>query len=377
MRFSPSLQISAFLTAFVYLFTIQLLSQTEVRAESGLARCWAYELRESVAVAVAYDKGEVFAGMSDGKLEALSRVGQKIWSADFGGTLSSNLVISDNSVVVATSPSNTHGREIANPVIRSLSKETGITQWTRELTAAERFHLYPFKGSIIVVSKSGSIRAIEGSSGRLLWNREITSGFVSNPFVSGSNVVVAGRSGQIFKVSLATGEIDEMRKHPGNISSVLITSAGSIIVGDERGNIISLPVGSDKSSWRFKSGGQISALLEFGNEVIAVSHDNFVYSLSGRNGDVIWKRRFSGRVVFAAKAFQNYAILSGIGDNGASLIALNTGKVANEISLQDNEELVSDPISTDRSAYIATTRAVYGYALHGCVESEEGGSGQK
>jgi outer membrane protein assembly factor BamB len=326
---------------------------------------------------VASDSGHVYLGLSDGKLDTLSPDGRKMWSADLGGTISSNLLPSGNSLILTTSPAGPNEQEKLDAVLRSLSKETGVTQWTAMLAPGDRHYLHAYNGWIIAASNSGSIRALDSNSGRLLWKREITAGFAGRPVFSGQTMVIAGISNQIFKISLTTGEIDGMVKHSHSISSILMASDGAVLTGDERGNIISLRIGSEKPAWRFKSGGQISTLMEIGSNLLAASHDNFVYLLEGGDGDVVWKRRLAGRLVYAARISAGYGLLSSLDDNGAVLIDLNSGRVVGQLTFAEDEKLSVEPVYSEGRIYVGTNVAAYSYSISGCGTNSEGGVTKK
>jgi outer membrane protein assembly factor BamB len=365
---------SLIVTVLVIFGAPDILCQAGISEDVEMTRCWSFPSRETPPLTATADSGHVFLGTAGAKLETLSRSGSKIWSTELGGSISSNLLPVGSSLFVATSTTESNGTKKAESVLRSLSKETGITSWTRNLADAERHFLHSYNGWIITVSANGTIHAFDSNSGGVVWKREIAAGFAARPVFSSDMLLVASTSNQIFTIALSSGEIEGMRKLPFPITAIAAVSQSEVIVGDERGNVSLLLNSGDKPSWRFKSGGQISNFLAVDSNLLAASHDNFVYSIATRNGNVEWKRRLAGRSAYVAALADRYAILSSVEDQGAALIDLRNGKVVGQLILENGETFTGDPIISEGLILAITNRGAYGYSITGCTESKEGGT---
>ena len=169
---------------------------------------------------------------------------------------------------------------------------------------------------------------------------------------------------------LSSGEIDLMRKLNYGTTALGQLPTGEVIAGDERGNVTSLN-GSDKALWRFKSGGGISNVFAAGQQLIATSHDNFVYFLLTSNGDVIWKKRMSGRVSQIGKVLDRYVLIASFEENSAVLTELSNGKAVGQTVFGEKETLVAPPVSVNGLILVLTDRAGYAYSLNGCAANKE------
>ena len=354
----------------LFIFTLFALvltaaGQATPVSEITLSRCWVYPTTET-GLALASDSAHVFIGADGAKVETLSPDGKKIWATELGGDLSSNLLPSEKGLLLATSTERPAGEKAAS-VLRSLSKETGITNWTLKLPDAERHFLGLNNGAVIIVSKSGTIESVDTTDGTIKWKRDIADGFVAEPVFSTAGVIVAAKANQIFSVSIATGEIESLRKSVYAVTSLGELASGEIVAGDERGNVLTLN-GTDKPLWKFKSGGEISRIFVSGENILATSHDNFIYYLSARKGDVDWKKRLAGRVLQLANIADKYVVSMSFEENSAVFTDLATGKVAGQIVFGDGERLVSPPVSANGSIFMLTDRAAYSYSLSGCLD---------
>ena len=358
---------------FLVLVLLPLMSavgQTKsASAEITVTKCWAYSDLVSPR-AIGLDANRLFVGGEEARLHAVSIDGKLIWTSDLGGEIGSNILSNDNALLVVTTSQTDSSPKSGN--LRSLSKETGITNWNVRLPDADRYFLGQQNGNTIVVAQSGVILSLESKTGAAKWKREIADGFVAEPVFSGGKVIVAARGKQIFSVMLDTGEISSMRKSLYAVTALGELPNGEIVAGDERGNLSTLN-GSDKPVWRFKSGGEISRVFAFGSNILATSHDNFVYFLLASNGDVEWKRRLAGRIQQIANIDGRYAATMSLDDKAVILSDLATGKVAGQIVLNEGEVLTVQPVWANSKIVLVTNQGIYAYSLDGCAEKKEGG----
>ena len=158
-----------------------------------------------------------------------------------------------------------------------------------------------------------------------------------------------------------------MRKAELSVTALGQTGDGIRIVGDDRGNVTLFTIGSDKPYWKFKSGGAISQVFEAGDNVIAVSHDNFAYLLAGRNGSVLWKKRMPGRISSASVYGGKYVVLSSFEEHSAIILELSNGKVVGQIPLA-GDETVTAIEAPGRTIFVLSSAAAYGFSLNGCLK---------
>jgi outer membrane protein assembly factor BamB len=352
----------------LFLPSAPVFAQTKAVGEVDVSKCWSYPMPE-VGSGLVSDGNRVFLGASGAKVESLSLDGKKMWSTELGGDISSNILALDGGLFLVTSTVSMDAEKSGGSVLRGLSKETGITSWTIKLPDAERHFVGGFNGSVVVVSKSGVIQSVDSKTGAMKWKREIAEGFVAQPVFSGDKVLVGTTGKQIFGVSLSSGEIDSMRRLPFGITSMAEFTPREIIVGDDRGNVHLLN-GTYRAPWKFKSGGEISNILTIGEHVLATSHDNFVYFLQVRNGDVTWKRRMNGRVSRIGSILDKYTLIASVEENTAVLADLSNGKVAGQILFAEGENLVSEPFASSGLIFVLTNRAAYAYSLNGCATNK-------
>ncbi len=367
----PKISIQIIFLASVMLSAI--LGQSKASSEIDVAKCWSYPVAEIVATDLVADDSRVFIGADGAMVQALSFEGKKIWSSELGGDISSNILPLETGLFLVTSSVSGDVDRAGGSILRSLSKATGVTTWTLKLPDAERHFLGGFNGSLIVVSRNGIIQSIDAKSGEVRWRREIAENFVAAPAFTAEKVLVASSVKQIFSISLNSGEIESMRKLPFAVTAIGESRTGEIVAGDERGNIFSLLSINEKPLWRYKSGGAISRISTIGTFILAASHDNFVYYLTARDGDVAWKKRLSGRISQVGNINDQYALVSSSDGNNAVVADLASGKVAGMILFGDEETPVFEPATSNGLIFLLTNEAAYAYSVNGCAVNKNGG----
>ncbi len=211
-----------------YLVSQTAYGQTMPAGEVDVTKCWSYPIGEEIGSGLVADGVRVYLGGSGGRIEALSPDGKKMWATELGGDIVSNLLPAEAGLFLVTARvSDETGKPASENLLRSLSKETGITNWTAKMPEASKYFIGNTPGVIILVSKSGVIQSIDSKTGAVKWKREIADGFASEPRFYADKLVVASSAKQVFVISLALGEIDSLRKLPFGVSAVGQTAVGT------------------------------------------------------------------------------------------------------------------------------------------------------
>lgn len=342
--------------------------QAAPAGEVDVAKCWSCAIGNGERFVS--DGSRIFVSGSGGRIDAVSLQGQRIWSAELGGEISSDILPLENTIFLVTAAVSTDGATVAGgTLLRGLSKETGITLWTAKLPDAKRHFLGHSGNALLVISGSGVLQTLDPKTGAAKWRREIADGFAVDPLISGDKLYLVSTSKQLFTIDLGKGEITSMTRLEHNATARALAPNGSLLIGDERGHVTSLDE-DQKASWRFKTGGSVSAILAVGDDLLAASHDNFVYFLTGHKGGLAWKKRLSARPHQIGTVGGEYAIVLGYDEPNATLIALSSGKVAGQIALVGGETLVARPVTADDKILFLTSSAVRAYSLNGCPQKQ-------
>jgi len=235
-------------------------------------------------------------------------------------------------------------------------------------------------GKDIFAAADGARVFALSAKGEKLWQTELGGEITSDVVIENGLVVVTTRSAAnvltINHLSEATGlpvaastdpDPPAVKQGSSDKSGASASVGDVIILGDDAGLVTSLS--GSGPVWKFKTGGGISAVIPVGDKFVVISRDDFVYSLYASNGGLQWKRRLQGRVGHYALG-KGFLFVSSLDQHGASFIDLSTGRVAGQIVLGGDEQVISDPVVIGDNFVVATSTGMDGYSLSGCGQIE-------
>ena len=365
---SRSLYIIAALTAVLCGFT-GAGAQANAAKQSALAQC----SRRAVPVSpaswmLASDGQQIFVGYTNGTIEALtSGTLDSNWRAELGGEFASDLAIIENGIAIVTNPSRDSAAAGELSTVRLLSKESGVTNWSVRVAYSERYYIGLISSGLAIVSKEGQVTALDRKNGQVQWQTMPLGRTSARPAFSGEIVAVATTDKHLTLVSGQGGKILSRQLTDLVTTAITLLQKEAIAAGDERGNVTLFGSESSKVAWRFKSGAAVSSVSESEQGLIVTSLDNFVYLISDYNGDVIWKRRLTGRVLDGGTAVNGHFVVFIYGENSAYVIDLDEGKLTDSMDASDRELVNRVPVFVrDRMFALSTTDSVEVYSLGGC-----------
>jgi outer membrane protein assembly factor BamB len=324
---------------------------------STFSKCWDLAVTADLSVSVTSDGDTVYLVDTDRKLSAVDlATGTRLWSSELAGDPVSNVLVTGGHIIVASQPAPDRA------VLRSVSKTTGITQWSADLPWASSVALGTLNGTVVAVSSSGMAAAFQTDRGTASWTKKIGAVATTAPFFHGKMLVVGTDRKELVSISLPGGESTVVMKLDGSPTAIFSTDSGSILVGDDRGNLILTSI-QGKREWKFRNGARISAIAGYDSEYLATSHDNFLYKLT-RGGNVEWKRRLSARIDKPPIVLGETAVVATVGDGSVYVVDLTNGKISNRI--ETGEETSAQVAGGKTGFAIVATKGLSFYGTNGC-----------
>jgi outer membrane protein assembly factor BamB len=353
-----------------------------------LKTCWMYPTTKTADINLASDNvNNIYISLVGGTLVSIDSVtGKKIWETALGGDIIASPVISDNNIYIAAKYQNApienglseNGLKDSNilkienkseaTLLRALDKSTGVTRWQSALAPSDKIYLFAFEDYLIAVGDNGEMNSVGKSDGKIAWSVELGTKLSSSPLIKNTEIFLGTSDRRILKLSLTDGRVLEQTKIPAP-PTVIIENSGKnkLIVGDGKGNLLSLNKRFGKNTkaieWKFRNGAEISSVTLTAKGLLITSFDNFIYMVSETGGKLIWKKRFSGRVIAAPLVKDNFFIVSSADEAAASVIELNSGRSVNKITLENDNFFTGLPLKTGNLLVYSTLRGVFGYAF--------------
>ena len=336
--------------------------------------CWTSPGLGFQAFSAAAGEGSIFVADTSGRVRSLDlKTGRSNWSSEIGGLISSDISVSGSELFITSNVASNQDVTSQRSTLRAISTETGITRWSAEIPFSPRLYLLDTVSAVIAVGSTGDIHAVSKSGGEIVWVAKVDGEIGTRPAIDSKRLLVSTSTKQIILLTPQDGRIVGRFSISRPVTAQALGEDGMIVLGDDRGNL-SLKKPNGDTSWRFRNGARIAEIINTEKGILASSFDNFVYLLHERNGNVIWKKRFSGRVWGAPLVFAEQILVTTNADGRAELISLDTGKLIREFVLNDGEYVGLPPIAGNAAAAVfVSPEGTRLFGLPDCPEMKKDG----
>ena len=130
--------------------------------------------------------------------------------------------------------------------------------------------------------------------------------------------------------------------------------------------MFSIDFENSKKNWDFTTGGKISHIIETPEGILVLSLDNFIYSFAKDSSKLDWKVRSPGRNIIFPVIIENSAIITNLGTNISNIYDLNSGRLRNKITIEDNNQFLEKPIITNNMIVYPTLQGLYVFKSNIC-----------
>jgi outer membrane protein assembly factor BamB len=336
----------------------------ELALASPLTLKWRYASDQTSNFTPATDTVTVFVPLADGTLVALdARDGQLRWKSEPGGDFSAAPTVDERAVYVATQYET--GDKTANRgILRALSKETGITLWMRTLSAPLRGGLAVDGPSVFAGAANGSAYAFDKLNGRTIWVNQYADEFDGQPTLTGDRVYLGTLGGWLLALDRANGNLMWRYKTYGAIRGPIAVANGVVVFGSSDGSVYACRVRRGEHLWKHRTGASVQAVVAIEDGVLASSLDNYVYFLSLKKGDMLWRQLLPGRIPARPVTASDGALFTPLSTDTAIVLSLKNGKPLNTLPLSEENNSSAAPIVTSDRVVLTTPHAVMAFAAN-------------
>ncbi len=338
---------------------------------------WRYESAETIDLSSAANSNAVFVPLTRGQIISLRALdGVPLWRTDVGGEFRVAPLADEENIYVATQTSSQlplSSTQRANTIapefyLRALSSISGITAWSKKITAVPRFWALA-EGKLIVAFESGDVLATDKSTGAEIWRSNLNARAKeakNNANVLGlkvkNNIAYLLTSNNLTALNINDGTTSRIYQTPDALRGVFVVSDTQIFVASQRGYLYALNQNDSRVVWRAKIGTQIQSLICVDNYLIAVGNDNFVYCYSIARGARLWKRRLAGRVTAQPLAIGESVYFAPLAGDSSVVLDAASGRLQNLIVVGDDNNTSATPVVTNAKLIVTTRKGVLAFA---------------
>jgi outer membrane protein assembly factor BamB len=299
--------------------------------------CWKAAVSDMIVTQPVADSNQLYIAQEGGRLSAFSLLaGTRVWSSEVGGEIISNIVPDGKNLYLVA---NAGGRR---SVLRSISTVSGIPNSDSEIPFGENVRLGMSMGEIVAVYSNGSVAAYDQASAKRLWQINLSPINTAAVAFSEQTIVVPAQDKKLEVISAADGRSLLSVPTRGTVTAVGMIEE-DLLWGEDHGDLVRFDAEGKFVSWKYKNGARIGAVKGTDRGILAASNDNFVYLLSGYNGDIRWKKRLSGRIAFMTVNGE-LGVMLAVGDPMAVLVNLENGKQIGQYLVGDGQLFTFAPI---------------------------------
>ena len=357
--------INFFIRAVIILTFIFLsFSFNKVSAQGSvnmsLHECWKFETTQSENLKIASDNASELFFSLEGNLQAVNLLDRKIhWKTELGGEVISNILYKNEKIFIITKSNLQKEREKKKEeiTVRSISSLTGLPIWkqTFEITSDKlenkenigQIDLIVNDNFLNLVLSSGEIIILEKLDGKVNKQISLDSELSSAPIIASQKIYIGTVKKGI--QYLYDGKISILKGlNFYNIAKVIYVSGYDdkdyLFIADQLGIVYCFSLVSRKMVWKTRTGAEVIGIKEERGFLLVSSNDNFIYSISQKNGNIKWKKRLAGRSEFAISDDQTLLFLATVNSDTLTVSKSDKGNTINQIFLPDTNYFVSSPL---------------------------------
>lgn len=340
-----------------FLSSFETLGQENNIPPSLFKQCWKLETDKITPYEIGSDnKGHIYLPLVDGKIVSIDLItGIKIWESDFGSQIISPPLSDEKSIYIISKTG-------ARILLRSLSKDFGITNWTVNLDFKGEVFFIKSNDKLVISSKDGKFTVVDKNSGELVWSKSFEQELSSTPILLGSWIVFGTISKKIFFYSIESGSLLSQFKTSTSPTIIFAIRNKYLFWGDYNGNAYLSDLKIKKIFWKVRSGAEILSILLTRQGVLISSLDNFIYLVSIETGKFIWKRRLNGRLSFNSIIVDKYLITVTFASEVVDVISIETGKLLNQFIIEDGNYFINKPLLSNDLFIFPTIKGLVAFA---------------
>ncbi len=328
---------------------------------SPLKKCWEYKSEFMTNLKIASDNdSQILIPNARGFIESVSMdTGTLLWKTDVGGGYISEMDISKDSLFIITKRNHTEISEKTSQ-LNEIDIKTGIIKSQTDFQNLKNTFLSFHQTSFQITDRNGRIIYFDRFSADG-WDKILESEIQTFPIHFDRRIIFGTQNKTVMFLSETDGTIKKqinLRANP----SALAVSEKYLFAGDLEGNVYAFGLDSGNVVWHTKTGARIIELDIWRDSLIIISNDNFIYSVSAKSGNRIWKKRLEGRINGKAYIDSEYAVFSPNEPDSLHILNLRNGKTINKIDFGNNTQIVSPPIYDKRTLFVPTKEGIIAYS---------------
>jgi hypothetical protein len=325
--------------------------------------CWRFATDEMSFFPNFFGAGRnSFLPLADGSLLAIeTSSGKVIWRSEFGGSFAAAPILSDERIFLVTRvPFETSERYI----LRAVSPQTGLTIFQKDLALkkTEKFFLKNSEKLLYIFTDSGFVAAFDKTNGSKVFERDFKLNISATPLIKENKIFIGSEENKILILRADGAGAPETFETEFPVAGGMELADGRLFFGDRIGNIYAYSLSEREIQWKFRTGAALVDIIAVGENILAASNDGFVYMLSQKSGNRVWKQRLAGRFIGKILLNHRFLLVQTLDGDTLPVISAEKGKTVNNIRLLPDSYAINGAAGDETMIVIPTNRGLQAYA---------------
>lgn len=338
-----------------------------------LTKCWDYLTENMSDLGYASDNAkEIYLPLSNNSITSIDNLGNSLWTTDVGSEIISDLIYADERIYFVTKKEESN--KDSKPYLNAISSRTGINLWKVQLQANSNqtpFQILSVPNFIIVSNSTDAIFFVEQTDGTLAKQIKINKEISSNLVTDNKSLYFFTEGRGIQRLSVNNEKESNLGSSGLKVNYISNLDNSAILVSTDSGQILFIDKTTEKRLWINRVGGTVNFSSQYLDSIFVSSYDNYLYRLSLKTGNIIWRRRFENRSLSDFLKDRGIIISSLINGTATTFTEVSKGKVINQINTVDNKFYVNKPLVLGERVILFQNSGLTAYEFGNCEKEKE------
>lgn len=308
---------------------------------------------------VAKDK-KIVVSEIDGNISVLSAVdGKTLWKVNYGGKLTIPPVINNSSIIYPTSFSTTSSDFTS---IRSLSLETGTTNWKKDLPyTLESFYANEDQPFIYCILTNSTFVTLNKTNGEIIDTVIIPTKQNDKIFFINEKLLCIVNPDSIAIFSVQSKTILWKSNFLTKLNTEALLLKDYIILATNNNFIFAVNSMTGKLAWKKKVSTKPQSLYLANNGFFVTNTENYIFFLNAE-GKLKWKKLIEGRFNGYYLTINTSILLFPQSNDTGIILDLAKGNILNRLQINNTDYVQIPPVATDKFLIIQTQNGLEAYS---------------
>lgn len=333
-----------------------------------LNKCWDLA-GEDIDLDVFASDNDTLLFFKEGKLISTDYEKKFLWSNESLISLKPRLVIIKDEVIYTENNKNSENPGI---IIRGISKTTGLNTWIKQINTSEITEvkgLYIFKEKIAFIQESMKLLLIDLDTKTTISNNKISQFPIVDLIQNEDVLYFIDSQRNLLRYDINKSQSEILTKLNSDNNKIVNIDTKTILISNSKGEISNFSLLSNRLIWTSRMGASISSVTKYVDDFLVSSLDNYIYFISGKNGEYKWKKRLTSRNIGILDEDNEIYFSILLNQNLGYLIEPRTGKIITQINLPEDQFFTGKPIQNGTLIILPNSKGFSAYSFKECKKS--------